>query len=72
LFDESRFSDFNELKSWLRLNGVIFSEKTNGVDLKIFFITDLLKVYFKGSEKGYQYNLEGIKERIIKDFSLQQ
>jgi hypothetical protein len=35
-----------------------------------FFVSDLLKVYFQGTRKGYQYNLDGIKERLSKDLGL--
>jgi hypothetical protein len=68
--EKSRFSDFSELKNWLKDKKVKFKEFQNGIELGDFFVSDLLKVYFKGTRKGYQYNLDGIKERIIKDFSL--
>lgn len=68
--DNSRLSDFIELKTWLKNKGVVFEEKTNGIKLNKLFISDLLKVYFDGTNKGYQYNLDGIKERLIKDLGL--
>jgi len=68
--EKSRFSDFNQLKSWLKNKGVVFEEKGNGINLNRLFISDLLKVYFDGTRKGYQYNLEGIKERLIKELGL--
>jgi hypothetical protein len=68
--EKSRFSDFNELKSWLKEKKVNFEEKTNGINLNKLFISDLLKVYFDGTRKGYQYNLDGIKERIAKDLGI--
>lgn len=68
--ERARFSDFTELKNWLRDKKVAFKEFNNGVDLGKFFVSDLLKVYFQDTKKGYQYNLDGIKERIVKDFGL--
>jgi hypothetical protein len=68
--EKSRFSDFTELKSWLKEKKVNFEEKTNGINLNKLFISDLLKVYFDGTRKGYQYNLDGIKERIAKDLGI--
>ena len=68
--EKSRSSDFIELKTWLKDKKVNFKEFANGVELGKFFVSDLLKVYFQGTRKGYQYNLDGIKERIIKDFNL--
>ena len=68
--EESRFSDFNELRIWLKEKKINFKEFKNGVELGKYFVSDLLKVYFQGTRKGYQYNLDGIKERIIKDFGV--
>ena len=62
--EQSRLSDFNELKAWLKTKQVPFEEKTNGVNVNGFFVSNTLKVYFDRSKKGYQYNLEGVKERI--------
>ena len=42
-------------------------EKANGIYFKNIFISNLLKVYFFVSKKGYQYNLQGIKERLSKE-----
>ena len=68
--ETSRRSDFDELKNWLIDKKVSFKEFANGVELGKYFVSDLLKVYFQGTRKGYQYNLDGIKERIIKDFGV--
>jgi hypothetical protein len=68
--EKSRFSDFTELKTWLNDKKVNFKEFGNGIELGKFFVSDLLKVYFQGTRKGYQYNLDGIKERIVKEFGL--
>lgn len=68
--EKSRSSDFSELKTWLKDKKVNFKEFANGVELGNFFVSDLLKVYFQGTRKGYQYNLDGIKERIVKDFGV--
>ena len=70
--EESRSSDFNELKYWLKSKGVSFQEMANGISLNNMFISFLLKVYFDGTRKGYQYNLDGIKERLIKDLGLSE
>jgi hypothetical protein len=68
--EQSRFSDFNELKLWLKNKGIVFEEKSNGINLNHLFISDLLKVYFDGTRKGYQYNLDSIKERLVNDLGL--
>jgi len=68
--EESRHTDFNILKIWLKGKGVTFTEKTNGIIIKDIFITDLLKVYFDGTRKGYQYNLDGIKKRLVKSLGI--
>lgn len=65
--EESRLSDFNELKKWLKTQNISHKEKANGIYFKNIFISNLLKVYFFGSKKGYQYNLQGIKERLSKE-----
>ena len=67
---QSRFSDFTELKTWLKDKKITFKEFGNGIELGKFFVSDLLEVYFQGTRKGYQYNLDGIKERIVKEFGL--
>ena len=54
----------------LKEKKINFKEFANGVELGKYFVSDLLKVYFQGTRKGYQYNLDGIKERIIKDFGV--
>ena len=41
-----------------------------GIELSIFDISNTLKVKFPNTRKEYQYNLEGIKERLIKDFHI--
>ena len=68
--EQSRFSDFSELKSWLKSKKVEFEEIANGINVNRIFVSDLLKVYFYGTRKGYQYNLDGIKERLSKDLGL--
>lgn len=70
--EQSRLSDFDELKSWLKSKGISFEEKANGIDLNRIFISNFLKVYFEGTRKGYQYNLDGLKERLIKEFKLSE
>lgn len=68
--EESRHSDFTELKLWLTTHNVSFQEKTNGIHINNIFITNFLKVYFGNTKKGYQYNIEGIKNRLSEEFSL--
>lgn len=70
IFDKVHFEKFNDLKIWLKETEIPYQEKVDGIRLKGIFISKLLKVYFDGSRKGYQYYLEGIKERLIKEFDL--
>lgn len=64
--EQSRRSDFNELKSWLKKEGIPFEEKANGIKVINLFISSLLKVYFEGTPKGYQHNLDGVKKRLLR------
>ena len=66
----SRFEDFKELTKWLKENGIKFEETTYGIKLNLFSISNTLKVGFPNSRKSYQYNLDGLKERLIKDLNL--
>jgi hypothetical protein len=66
----SRHDDFKELVKWLGEKGINFKETMYGVELNLFDISNTLQVNFPGSRKKYQYNLEGIKERLIKDFKI--
>ena len=66
----SRFSDFKELLIWLKEKNINFKETIFGIELSIFDISNTLKVKFPNTRKEYQYNLEGIKERIIKDLHI--
>ena len=66
----SRFSDFKELLIWLKEKNINFKETIYGIELSIFDISNTLKVKFPNTRKEYQYNLEGIKERLIKDFHI--
>lgn len=62
----NRFNDFQKLEIWLRENNIEFKNKT-GFYFNIGSLTvyDNMKVEFFGSQKRYQYNLEGIKKRIL-------
>tara|TARA_R110000782_G_scaffold183938_1_gene274180 strand:- start:660 stop:908 length:249 start_codon:yes stop_codon:yes gene_type:complete len=62
---ESRMNDFKTLKKQLKEKGVEYTEKTNGIHVKELFIFYDLRVCF-GSRKTYQYNLEGIIDRLSK------
>jgi hypothetical protein len=64
--EQSRLSDFNELKLWLKKEGISFDEKVNGIKVKDLFISEFLKVYFDGTPKGYQHNLDGVKKRLLR------
>ena len=66
----SRFEDFKELLKWLEAKGVNFKQTSYGVELNCFDISNTLKVKFVNTRKEYQYNLEGIKERVSKDLGL--
>lgn len=63
----SRFEDFKELLIWLKEKGIKFEETPLGVELAFFDITNTLQIKFPRSRKKYQYNLEGIKKRILQD-----
>lgn len=66
----SRFKDFKELIKWLEEKCVSFKQTPYGVELSCFDISNTLKIKFVNTRKEYQYNLEGIKERVSKDLSL--
>lgn len=66
----SRFSDFKELLIWLKEKNINFKETIFGIELSIFDISNTLKVKFPNTRKEYQYNLEGIKKRLIKDLHI--
>ena len=66
----SRFEDFKELIGWLKEKEIKFKETVFGVELNLFDISSTLKVKFPNTRKEYQYNLEGIKERLTKDLKL--
>lgn len=66
----SRFEDFKELIEWLKEKEIKFKETAFGVELNLFDISNTLKVKFTNTRKEYQYNLEGIKERLTKDLKL--
>ena len=66
----SRFEDFKELTKWLKGKEIQFQETIFGVKLDIFNISNTLKIKFPNTRKEYQYNLEGIKERLTKDLRL--
>ncbi len=66
----SRFEDFKELIEWLKEKEIRFKETICGVELNLFDISNTLKIKFPNTRKEYQYNLEGIKERLTKDFRL--
>lgn len=66
----SRFEDFKELTKWLKEKEIQFKETIFGVELNVFNISNTLKIKFPNTRKEYQYNLEGIKERLTKDLRL--
>ena len=67
---KSRFDDFKELLKWLKEKEIEFVETIYGVELPLFDVSNTLKVKFPNTRKQYQYNLEGIKERLIKDLNI--
>lgn len=66
----SRFEDFKTLVQWLKSKKVQFKETYSGIEMNIFDVSNTLKVKFPRTRKEYQYNLEGIIERISKDLNL--
>ena len=66
----SRFEDFKELLEWLKEKGIEFNQTIYGIELRCFDISNTLKVKFSGTRKEYQYNLEKIKDRLIKDLGI--
>lgn len=60
-------SRIEELIKWLGEKEISFKKSIYGVELPWFAIGNTLKVNFPGSRRNYQYNLEGIKERIISE-----
>ncbi len=61
---DSRFADFKELKDWLKSKSINFRETNFGIELQCFDISNTLKVKFPNTRKEYQYNIDGIKERL--------
>jgi hypothetical protein len=64
----SRFEDFKELKGWLILKNINFSENNFGIELQDFNISNTLKIKFPNTRKEYQYNIDGIKERLKNNY----
>jgi hypothetical protein len=66
---ENRHKDFEDVKSWLKENKINFVEKMFEVYLVDKYITIYpnMKVNFGTSLKRYQYNIEGLKNRLTKD-----
>lgn len=62
---KSRVSDSEELKKWLEQNKIPFTTNFYGIVVYPMQISWTLKVKFNSSRKEYQYNLEGIKKRIL-------
>lgn len=64
----NRYNDYQQLKIWLGENKIEFKDKC-GFEIYVgdIVIYDNMKVGFPKSQKRYQYNLEGIKEKILKE-----
>ncbi len=63
---QNRYNDWNELESWLKEKDIVYCKDSGKIE-----IFDNIKIYSNmkvsfGGAKRYQYNLEGIKKRILK------
>jgi len=66
----SRLSDSESLGKWLTEKAIKHEVDSNGnYYVSGLQITNLLKVKFAGTRKMYQYNLDGVKERILKEIN---
>lgn len=63
---ENRFSDWESLEEWLKSQNIPYSKPDFKIVVGEIHIHSNMKVSF-GSSRRYQYNLEKIKDRIIKE-----
>lgn len=63
---ENRHNDFGLLKSWLKEKSINFTEYTFNIVVNDMKIYHNMKVSFGSGLKRYQYNLKGLKDRILK------
>lgn len=63
---KSRLSDSESLEQWLKEKSIPYEKDTNGnYEVYNMSISNTLKVHFGSARKGYQYNIEGVKKRIL-------
>lgn len=65
---ENRFSDWESLEQWLKEQKISYSKPDFKIVVNDIHIYTNMKVSFgNGSSHRYQYNLEKIKTRILKE-----
>ena len=62
---ENRYKDWENLENWLKENAISYFKDFHKIEIyENICIYSNMKVSF-GTSKRYQYNLEGIKQRIL-------